>query len=178
VCILVNYNSRSQPRLELKTSVTLRFFRREKYSPRFPGVVAEFLLVAIGFGRIFDATTDVSSILYWLEVVMFSVGFRFLRGGLEDSHFVARIQVALSMLGRSFEFVKTSMVGLVDLVVTRVSSLVTGRSWLGLPNKFPFVGGRGSSVQKLGDVSANGLTAGCRSVDAEHVDEIVFEFLR
>jgi hypothetical protein len=26
---LVNYNSRSQPRLELKTSVTLRFFPRE-----------------------------------------------------------------------------------------------------------------------------------------------------
>jgi hypothetical protein len=106
---------------------------------------------------------------------MFSVGFRLLllHDWFRYSHSVARIQVALFMLGRSFECVKTSMVGLVDLVVTRISSLVTGRSWLSLPNKFPFVGGRGSSVQELGDVSANGLTAGCRSVDTEHVDEIV-----
>lgn len=140
-------------------------------------LLVAILLGAIGLGGIFDVTTDGGTVFVLVEVVIFSFLLLVLHYRVRYSHSLVRMQVALSVLGRSFECVETSMVGLVDLVVTRVASLVTRRSWLGLPNKFPFVGGRGGSVQRLGDVSSEGLTAGCRSVDTEHVDKIVFDFL-
>lgn len=65
------------------------------------------------------------------------------------------------------------------LAITRVSSLVAGRSWQGLPDECPIRRGMVGNVFRLGDVSAMGTvaTSFVCALDTKHVDKVIFKVL-